>query len=141
MIPYQEIINRIRQLSPRLQIGDFGCGEAKVVEAFGEKRVYSFDHVAVNNLVSACDMKSVPLPDESLDVADFSLSLMGRNWVEYIEEAKRCLATNGYLFIAETRKSMSERLSRLRSVLKEKGFEIYSDEERGDFTFIEAREL
>jgi len=24
-------------------------------------------------------------------------------------------------------------------VLKEQGFEIYSDEERGDFTFIEAR--
>lgn len=85
-------------------------------------------------------MKSVPLPDESLDVPVFH-SLMGRNWVEYIEEAKRCLATNGYLFIAETRESISERLSTLRSVLKEKGFEIYSDEERGDFTFIEIREL
>jgi hypothetical protein len=33
------------------------------------------------------------------------------------------------------------RLSNLRQIVKEQGFEIYSDEERGDFTFIEAREL
>jgi hypothetical protein len=34
---------------------------------------------------------------------------------------------------------LSIRLSKLRDVLKEQGFEIYSDEEKGDFTFIEAR--
>jgi hypothetical protein len=33
------------------------------------------------------------------------------------------------------------RLSNLRQIVKEQGFEIYSDEEKGDFTFIEAREL
>jgi hypothetical protein len=33
------------------------------------------------------------------------------------------------------------RLSKLREIIKEQGFEIYSDEERGDFTLIEAREL
>jgi hypothetical protein len=32
-------------------------------------------------------------------------------------------------------------LSKLRDVLREQGFEIYTDEERGDFTFIEARDL
>jgi len=37
--------------------------------------------------------------------------------------------------------SVSGRLSRLRDVIKENGFEIYNDEQRGDFTFIEAREL
>ena len=29
----------IKQLSPRLQIGDFGCGEAKIMEAIGPQRV------------------------------------------------------------------------------------------------------
>jgi hypothetical protein len=86
-------------------------------------------------------MKKVLLDDEELDIAIFSLSLIGRNWIEYIEEAKRCLATNGYLFIAETTKSLKGRLLGLRHILKEKGFEIDSDEERGDFTFIEAREI
>jgi hypothetical protein len=142
IIPYEEIIKRIKQLSPRLQIGDFGCGEAKIMEAIDENRMYSFDHVAINDKVVGCDMKKVPLADEALDVAIFSLSLMGKNWHQYIAEAKRCLVTNGILVIAETTKSLIKgRLSNLRQTLKEQGFEIYSDEERGDFTFIEAREL
>jgi hypothetical protein len=45
------------------------------------------------------------------------------------------------LSIAETTKSMKGRLSTLSEILTQQGFEIYSDEERGDFTFIEAREL
>jgi Hypothetical methyltransferase/Helicase conserved C-terminal domain len=141
IIPFEEIINRISQLSPRLLIGDFGCGEAKILEKFGNKRVYSFDHVAINDDVTACDIKSVPLPDEAIDIAVFSLALMGRNWPDYIQEAKRCLATNGYLLIGETTKSMKGRLSKLREVIGKQGFEIFNEEEKGDFTFIEAREL
>jgi superfamily II DNA or RNA helicase len=141
--PYEEIIKRIKELSPRLQIGDFGCGEAKIMEVLGLDRVHSFDHVAINDKVIACDMKQVPLPDDALDIAIFSLSLMGKNWRDYIKEAKRCLATPSYLLIAETTKSLTGngRLSNLPDVLKEEGFEIYQKEERGDFTFIEAREL
>jgi superfamily II DNA or RNA helicase len=141
IVPYEEITKRIRQLSPRLIIGDFGCGEAKILESFGDNRVYSFDHIAINNKVKACDIKSVPLPDEAIDIAVFSLSLMGRNWHEYIAEAKRCLATNGYLLIAETTKAVKGRLSKLKQVIEQQGFDIYNVEERGDFTFIEAREL
>jgi superfamily II DNA or RNA helicase len=143
IIPYEEIIKRLQKLSKRAQIGDFGCGEAKIMEAIGADRVYSFDHVAINDKVTACDMKKVPLADDALDVVIFSLSLMGKNWREYIKEAKRCLATNGSLLIAETTKSLTGngRLSRLRDVLKEEGFDTYQDEPHGDFTFIEAREL
>jgi hypothetical protein len=141
IIPFDEIIKRIQQLSPRLLIGDFGCGEAKILEKFGADRVFSFDHVAINNKVTPCDIKSVPLSDEAIDIAVFSLSLMGRNWTDYIKEAKRCLATNGYLLIAETTKSMNGRLSKLKGVIEQQGFDIYNEEEKGDFTFIEAREL
>lgn len=141
VIPFEEIINRIGRLSPRLMIGDFGCGEAKILEQFGEKRVYSFDHVSINSNVTACDIKSVPLPNKAIDIAVFSLSLMGRNWPDYIKEAKRCLATNGYLLIAETTKSMKGRLSKLKQVILQYGFEIYNEEGKGDFTFLEAREL
>lgn len=38
-------------------------------------------------------------------------------------------------------KSIKGRLSNIRDLIKRQGFEIYVDEERGDFTFIEAREL
>ena len=86
-------------------------------------------------------MKKVPLEDNSLDIAVFSLSLMGQNWEDYLDEAKRCLAANGYLFITETKKSISGdgRLSRLKETLENKGFEIYSQEEKYQFIFMEAR--
>src|SRR5919197_1784612 len=125
----------------RQQIGHFGCREAKIMEAIGPQRVYSFDHVAIKDKVTACDMKKVPLADKALDVAILSFSLMGKNWAEYIKEAKRCLVTNGILIIVETTKSLKGRLSNLRDEIQQQGFDIYSDEERGDFTFIEAREL
>lgn len=64
---------------------------------------------------------------------------MGRNWDAYIAEAKRCLATGGYLLVSDSTKSLKGRLSKLRD--QEASFEIYSDEEKGDFTFIEAREI
>jgi Hypothetical methyltransferase len=141
IVPYEEIIKRIRQLSPRLLIGDFGCGEAKILEEFGEERVRSFDHVTINDNVTACDMAFTGLPDEAIDIAVFSLSLMGRNWPGYITEAKRCLATNGYLLIAEKTKAIKGRLLKIKQVIEEEGFDIYNQEERGDFTFIEVREL
>ena len=111
------------------------------MEAIGPERVYSFDHVAINDKVIACDMRKVPLADEALDVAIFSLSLMGKNWHKYITEAKRCLVTNGILIIAETTKSLKGRLSNLRDEIQKQGFDMYLDEERDDFTFIEAREV
>lgn len=119
----------------------FGCGEAQIAETFGKDRIHSFDFIAIDDSVTACDMKNTGLPAGSLDVAVFSLSLMGKNWPDFITEAKRCLAKNGYLFVAETSESMSGRLSELRDVIKEQGFDIYSDEVKGDFTFIEARKL
>ena len=83
-------------------------------EAIGPQRVYSFDHVAINDKVTVCNMRKVPLADEALDVAIFSLSVMGKNWHEYITEAKRCLVTNGKLIIVETTKSLKGRLSNQR---------------------------
>ena len=60
------------------------------------------------------------MADEALDIAIFLLSLMGKNWSEYITEAKRCLVTNGILIIAETTKSLKGRLSNLRDEYKDK---------------------
>ena len=45
------------------------------------------------------------------------------------------------ILIAETTKSMKGRLSKLKQVILQNGFEIYNEEEKGDFTFLERREL
>ena len=64
------------------------------------------------------DYNSIFNETGKLYVTVFCLSLMRENWPEYIVEAKRCLARNGLIFIIETTKSSSTRLSELRSVRK-----------------------
>lgn len=71
-------------------IADFGCGEAKLAQSISNK-VHSFDFVALNELVTACDMKNVPLKPSSCDIAVFCLSLMGINIAEFLCEAHRVL--------------------------------------------------
>jgi hypothetical protein len=65
---------------------------------------------------------------------------MGYDWHDYIKEARRCLAKNGYLMIAQTSRELNEgeRLHSLRDTIRKESFEIYSEEQRGDFTFIKA---
>jgi ubiquinone/menaquinone biosynthesis C-methylase UbiE len=121
------------------------------MEAFGPDRIHSFDHYAINEKVTACDMKNVPFDDGKLDVVVFSLSLMGKNWRDYITEARRCLCTRGSMLIAETTRALANkgRLSKLREVIQGSGFVIDLDEERGEmddagrkmFTFLEATKL
>ena len=98
--PLQEAINRCSN-SNGMVIGDFGCGTAQLAEALrGRHTVYSFDHIAINDTVTACDVAAgVPLPDESLDLAVFSLSLMGQNWRDQLTEAWRCLKPTGQVLI------------------------------------------
>jgi len=140
VIPYDHWIKRIKKFSDSYLVGDFGCGEAKLHEKFGS-RIKSFDHVSIAPHVQSCDMSDVSdfVKDGKMAIAVFSLSLMGKNWTDYIEEASRCLSENGLLFISETTKSLDHRLSDLRNEIAKQGFEIYKDDEIGNFTFIEAR--
>lgn len=101
---------------PSLVVADFGCGDCKVARSVKNK-VHSFDLVATCELVTVCDMASVsaaypcvqsqsdtvpvggfnaasvqvPLPDASVGIAVFCLSLMGVNLVDFLAEANRVL--------------------------------------------------
>lgn len=148
--PLVEIIKRLRTMPSKLKIGDFGCGlEARIANELGLKEgrdVISFDHLSVTgSKIIACDMRDVSqyVDDGTLDVAVYSLSLMGTNWRDYIVEAKRCLCVRGSILIAVSSKKLSEgvRLKDLPTVLSQNGFAIDLDEIRGDFRFIEATKL
>ena len=41
--------------------------------------VHSFDLVAVNELVAACDMTNVPAQGENIDISVFFLFVIGKN--------------------------------------------------------------
>lgn len=71
-------------------IADFGCGAAELSRSV-EQKVHSFDLIATNDSVTACDMAHVPLDDSSVNVAVFCLSLMGTNLQDYLVEANRVL--------------------------------------------------
>jgi superfamily II DNA or RNA helicase len=139
VVPYEEIIRWCSD--PRRNgsvIGDFGCGEAKLAEAVSDRHtVYSFDHVAVNDDVVACDMAHVPLDDETLDVAVFSLSLMGANFADYIREAYRTLKLDGQLHIIDVTERFTDRNGFVKG-LEGLGFAVISVEDKWKFTHIRA---
>src|SRR5262249_35496859 len=122
---------------PHVVVGDFGCGEAKIAETLPENRVHSFDHVAINEGVIACDMAHVPLENECLDVAVFCLSLMGSNFTDYIREAHRCLKLDGFLFLVEATSRFKD-VEQFKADLGRLGFDIASAEQKWKFTFIKA---
>lgn len=60
-------------------------------------KVFSFDLVSRNPLVTACDMAHVPLKDGSVHLAIFCLSLMGTNLADFLREAHRVLVAGGLI--------------------------------------------
>lgn len=92
-------------------IADLGCGDASLARAFQSTskalslRFHNFDLYAPNSTVTKADIASLPLRDGEVDVAVFCLSLMGTNWISFIEEAWRVLRGDGKgeLWIAEVK--------------------------------------
>jgi superfamily II DNA or RNA helicase len=137
VVPYKE---EIRWLSERegLVVGDFGCGEALIAEAAKDRhQVHSFDHVAVNDSVVACDIAHVPLDEGTLDVAIFCLSLMGANFTDYVREAHRCLRLDGWLHIWEPASYFHDVL-KFCSRLGRLGFDVVEPQTEGAFVRIYA---
>lgn len=106
--PVDECLGYIRSnLKEGSSIGDFGCGDAKLAQVLNASmKMHSFDLVSTNSLVTACNIAHVPLAEKTLDMAVFSLSLMGTDWPKFIAEAQRCLKRGGILYIAEVQSRM-----------------------------------
>ena len=90
--PITKIIEN-KKSDKNLTIADFGCGEARLAKSLArpDVTVHSFDLVKINDLVTVCDFASVPLEDESCNIAVFCLSLMGTNLRDFVKEANRVL--------------------------------------------------
>ncbi len=137
VIPYEEAIKWFNvEGRSHMVIGDFGCGEALLAASIPNK-VYSFDHVAINDNVIACDMCHTSLDDAGLDAVVFSLSLMGANYIEYLQEAHRCLKLDGHLWIAEPT-SRLRNIDEFKDLLFKLGFDVARVNEKWKFTFIRA---
>jgi ribosomal RNA-processing protein 8 len=90
--PLDRYISELKARPAGLVVADMGCGEAMLALAVTPKhRVHSFDLVAANDRITACDIANVPLKDATVDVVIFCLSLMGTNFIDFLKEAKRIL--------------------------------------------------
>lgn len=82
-------------------IADLGCGDAGLARALTPSAkklnltLSSYDLQAPDPLITKADISNLPLADGSVDVAVFCLSLMGTNWVSFVEEAWRVLRSDG----------------------------------------------
>ena len=135
-IPYEYIASKIK--NKNRVVADFGCGENMMKTFIPNNKVYSFDHVAIDDTVIACDMAHTPLEDESIDIAVFSLALWGSNYTDYFKEAYRLLNYDGLVYIAEPTKAYDEnKREELIAELKESGFtQVGEIESRGKFFYI-----
>jgi ribosomal RNA-processing protein 8 len=89
-------------------ITDLGCGDATLSLALQPHlkklhlKIHSFDlQTNSNPLITLADISSLPLAENSIDVAIFCLALMGTNWIDFVEEAFRVLRWKGELWVAE----------------------------------------
>ena len=123
VVPAKQIIKYYKNRPSRV-IGDFGCGKAHLYNELSNKhQIYSFDHVAVNEHVTACDFSHTPLDPETLDSAVFSLSFMGSNITDYVKEAFRVMKVDGRIHIIEAT-SRFKNLDNFINTLEKMGFEM-----------------
>lgn len=100
-----------RNFKGHATIADLGCGTASLSYRLQPHikqlnlTMHSFDLSKPSGpsgpLVTVADISSLPLPDNSVDVAIFCLALMGTNWLDFIDEAYRILRWRGELWISE----------------------------------------
>jgi ribosomal RNA-processing protein 8 len=82
-------------------IADLGCGDAQLARALTPStkklklKLLSYDLHVPDPLVTKADISALPVVDGSVDIAIFCLSLMGTNWVSFVEEAWRVLRGDG----------------------------------------------
>lgn len=90
-----------RRKTGRCTIADLGCGDAPLARGCQSQvkalqlKFHNYDLHAPNSFVTKADIANLPLRDGEADVAVFCLSLMGTNWLSFVEEAWRILRGDG----------------------------------------------
>lgn len=99
--PQNDLLPLPRRKTGSCTIADLGCGDAPLARGCQalikslKLKFHNFDLHSPNTLVTKADISNLPLRDGEADIAVFCLSLMGTNWVTFVEEAWRILRGDG----------------------------------------------
>jgi len=135
--------NDYMNLKRTKKVVDMGCGQAPIAHYFQNKtdkhqrfEFHNYDHQSGgDSMISETDISSLPLEDETIEIAIMSLALWGtsENCTQYIKEAYRVLEKGGgsrFYIIDCTNKWSSEPTTPenagllLRTLLTTNGFDI-----------------
>lgn len=136
--PLTIIIDWLRKKHPKAVVADIGAGDAQLARTVSNK-VHSFDLISKNALVVEADMARLPLPDASIDVAIYCLSLMGTNIGEFLKECHRVLKPRGVIKIAEVRsrfEGQTDGMNTFLHVLEMSGFDVTENPSSNKMFFI-----
>jgi hypothetical protein len=136
-IPRNVIIGELNKIKTKrtIEVVDLGCGKAQIALHYQYDNRFHFnnyDHISIdNNIVIEQDISSLPLEDNSVEIAILCLAMWGSNCEEYVAESNRVLETSGQLYIIEPTKRWTnmdiepiEPADRLRRLLKDNKFTI-----------------
>ena len=139
-IPRNRIIQELLKIKTKRTklIVDMGCGKAQIAKYFNNDQRFKFinyDHVSCDNNIQSCDISSMPLEDNSVEICLLSLAMWGSNCHDYLMEAYRVLESGGKLYIIEPTRRWTpqdgeknimegKEGDKLKDLLEEKGFKI-----------------
>lgn len=139
--PVFVIAEKINKLNKPFQIvGDFGCGDNLLKNEI-KNTVLAFDFYAIDDDVHIADISKLPIENNRIHIGVYSLSLMGRNIVDILQEAKRVIAIGGRLYVAESLSKWENRedgIDELRVLVEAQGFEVLNMHTNDKFVFIDA---
>eukprot|EP00347_Sterkiella_histriomuscorum_P013626 403364001 len=139
--PLDIIIDELKKEKyQNMNIGDFGCGEGRLqvdLKAAGHKgKIFSFDAGKMSPHIIQCDIANVPMKNCQLDVAIFSLSLMGTNFPYFLKEANRVLKHGGKLFVAEVMSRFTDINEFVNKMQTDVGFQSLKVNKLKDFFYV-----
>jgi ubiquinone/menaquinone biosynthesis C-methylase UbiE len=118
-----------------------GCGKGHISQYYmndSRFQFYNYDHISSNETIIPCDISTLPLEDDSVEICILSLVMWGSNCKDYIQESYRVLESGGKMYIIEPTKRWTEKDdsgnlvvgkegNKLKQILCEYGFHILEE--------------
>jgi len=103
--PLDKIISYMKtKIKYKLRILDLGCGRNLIKQHFklnSNLNIIGYDRDGFNGS-KICDIANLDEESYLIDICIFNQSLVGSNWLKYLDEGQRVLRCNGEMIISDS---------------------------------------